>query len=360
MGREAFKGDLAMVKLTGLLLEGQTLTAKSIAQAIGVEPAAGLAKLRALRTLPEVMKVKVGKAEGLRYPTLLPRRSVSAFDVGAACLVSSLASTLRGTNFEEPARRIVEDVVKRSLPHQGTSNLDRKFWFVARGGDRALRDRGMFGAVVAAVLEEQVVRFEYEHFDGRKETLQLEPLTLALHDHQFYLICRRREPPRFYPYRLARMSNVTVHSGFTYPGVAEYDLPTVFRAAFGIFIAKEGPIETVRLRLTGKWVRYVETHRWHESQSHSPGPNGSVDLVLQVRVCPELEGWVRWLGSDAEVLEPVSLRRRIAEELQESAALYRRAGPGLSSKSRRAPRAAAEAAVKKRQSSRAVLRKRPA
>ena len=72
------------------------------------------------------------------------------------------------------------------------------------------------------------------------------------------------------------------------------------------------------------WAFYAQHHRWHDSQRISKNTDGSFDLTLHVRPCPELEQWVLRFGENVEVLEPVHLREKIAKRLLEAGKRYSR------------------------------------
>lgn len=337
MGRTDFKNDEAMAKLVGLLLKGEVLTAKSIAKHLGIKRAAAQRKLRALQSIDGAVAEKRGREQAVKFATLLRRTPVGGLDVAAACLMSSLGSALRDTGLREPLRKLVDGLVQRSRAHHTAAELDRKFWFVVRGGEAALpRKNSELLELVEALLASRSIRFAYQHFDGRREAVTTRPLTLALHDHQFYLIGWSASEPQFYAYRFSRMSDVTAHARFDYPTQGIYDPAVLFRATFGIFVANDHPVEKVRLRLKPGWRHYVEAHRWHDSQEHTPRADGSVDLALSVRVCPELKRWLLWFGSDADVLEPAHLRAWVARELTTASLTYsRRRTAVVSAKPRR-------------------------
>lgn len=337
MGRTDFDGSEAMAKLVTELLSGKVLTAKSIAQLLGVGIAAAQRKLQALLLIDGAVRERSGRAVAVKFPTLLPRDSIGGIDVASACLVSSFASTLRETSLAQPIRGLVDRLAKSNRKYVGAADLDRKFWFVVRGGEAALPSRyGDLVEVVEALLANKRIRFDYEHFDGHTDQISTRPLTLAIHDHQFYVICWNETEPRYYPYRFARMANVKLGAGFHYPQSSEYNPPVIFRDAFGIFIAQSGSPELIRLRLDKKWQRYAGVHRWHESQQVSNNEDGSVEVRLTVRVCPELKRWVLWFGSEAEVLEPIDLRQWVAAELAKASGVYPRS-PGVAAAKR--PRA---------------------
>jgi predicted DNA-binding transcriptional regulator YafY len=251
------------------------------------------------------------------------RRKAGPADVAAACLMSSLATTLRDTSLKHPMARIRDDVVASSRHARDARDLDRKFWFVSGGGEAALpREQIALSEVIDALLATRSLKFDYTHFDGKLErSLRVEPMTLALHEHQFYVIARRPSGD-YYPFRFARMSQVKVEREFTYPTPGQYDPSRLFQNVFGIFVASDAPVQDVHVRLATSWLSYIESHRWHETQTHRIERGGQILVSLRVRPSVELTRWVLWFGPDAEALAPTSLRAEVAEKLRAAAAIY--------------------------------------
>jgi predicted DNA-binding transcriptional regulator YafY len=78
----------------------------------------------------------------------------------------------------------------------------------------------------------------------------------------------------------------------------------------------------VRIRFDRRWATYVSEHTWHASQQLEPGPEGGVELTMQVGGTAELRAWILSFGAGAEVLEPASLRGEVVKELAGAAARY--------------------------------------
>jgi predicted DNA-binding transcriptional regulator YafY len=61
----------------------------------------------------------------------------------------------------------------------------------------------------------------------------------------------------------------------------------------------------------GHWV--IEEH-WHASQSWEELPDGRILFRLKLVPTPEFTNWLLYYGSRVKVIEPASLRTRVAEE----------------------------------------------
>ena len=126
-----------------------------------------------------------------------------------------------------------------------------------------------------------------------------------------------------HPFRFARILELNVtDSAFDYPNVGEYDPAALFHDSIGVWLGEPEPC-TVRIRLDASWAIYARHHRWHSSQTlERELDDGSVVVRHRLRPCPELEQWVLRFAEAAEVLEPATLRDRIAARLRAATRRY--------------------------------------
>lgn len=301
------------------LLRGETLTRRGVADALGLQLAAADRHLKVLRELPGVRIEKRGavrldltaRPEGPGFPVLV-----------AACLSNSLASLFRGTTYEAGMRQALSYLVGQSPRRTVFQNLDRKFVFVGQGGDASLAEsRDQLDEVLEGVLRSRRVQIRYTRFRGEVVRLSIEPLTVAVYEHQLYLIGRSRKDG-IHPYRFSRILEAGLDgSRFEYPKCTEYDPEELFAKGFGIHQG-DGPTEDVVVKLEPSWRTYVLHHRWHRSQTVDVLPDGRVLVKIHARISPELTAWVLAFKSDADVVSPPRLRAEVAEHVSRLATLY--------------------------------------
>lgn len=313
------------VEVLAALMGGKELDRASIAKMGHVELATADRQIVALAKCPGIVETKRGRKKVLRFDpeSCSPPPSFPA--IVAACLGTSLSRVFEGSAYERTMRDALAYLLSRARKEALFRNIDRKFLFVARGGEVAFPERsGDLDDLIDAVLHSYAVTVEYRRFDGRAESLVLRPLSIAVYDHQLYIIASTVDGAP-HPYRFARIASVTAHksSGFTYPARVEYDPDQLFRDSFGIFISDTYPVRDVAVRLSADWANYARSHRWHKSQKVKSNPDGSVTVSLRVKTCPELEMWILSLGEHAEVLKPDELRDRISGRVRAMAGVYR-------------------------------------
>lgn len=312
-----------MVSLFARLLEGHVLTAKVVADALRIQEPAARRHLHRLGELPGAIKEKRGRSFGVKLPTLVGEPAPHSFDVVAGCLLSSLGGALRDTKFQRHAEGLRDRLLARSRKYCEADYVDRKFWFVARGGEKALprRDTDLI-EIVEALLESRWIRFRYRNAKGETTEKRLRPLTLALYEQQFYILGFYADSDMLRPFRFARMSKVKAEGHFAYP--KGYHPEKVFKDSFGIYVDPGTEAELVRVKVDGELREHAISHRWHPSQSSKD--EDTLDLL--VKICPEVKRWIFWLGPDGEVVHPPALRAEIRARLERALARYKRK-PGI-------------------------------
>jgi CRISPR-associated endonuclease/helicase Cas3 len=109
----------------------------------------------------------------------------------------------------------------------------------------------------------------------------------------------------------------------TYTQPAEEEMTRTLTDAWGIWYSDGEPIEVV-LRFSCQVAHRVRETVWHPSQEMSDLPDGGLLWRARIAEPREMFPWIRGWGADAEVLEPVRLRERMAQEATALAGMYRK------------------------------------
>lgn len=295
----------------GDLVAGKIHDRNSISARFGVTVAAADRYIHQSLRVPGVVQVREGRRLSIRFDfgEAVPHPSHPA--AVAACWAAGLSDVFVGSDYERGIREALAYVTQRARRSSEFKHVDRKFLFIARGGESSLPESaGHLDDLIDAVLRSRYANIEYVDFNGEQKTLLIQPLSMAIYDHQIYVIGVGPDASR-HPYRLSRVKSVNVGSeSFPYPDRAVYDPKELFHNSFGVFIDEEKPAVRVRVRLAERWRFYCRTHRWHPSQSIEDVPQGIV-VSITARVCWELRAWILGFGSEAVVLEPPELVEEI-------------------------------------------------
>ena len=290
----------------------------------------GLARTRTIiaELVDEVDCAELAPGSPTRVRLAGVRHGVPSHEVAiAACFAATLAPLFEGTKLETGMREGLRYVVDAGPRREKFDHLERKFFFVRGGGETALPSNGkLLEGLTKAILEQRLVALTHRKFDADappgRETY--EPLSIAIYDHQLYLLGRRERDRAMRLLRFSRITKArTLARTFEYPSELEFSPRQLFAQSFGVYQGETSePAEAVEIRLHRRWAGYAKDHRWHRSQSVEIRDEG-VTVRLTVRVCPELKGWILSFGDEAEVISPQALREEISSRAQKLASLYR-------------------------------------
>lgn len=322
------------LRMLAAMMRGEALDKDAAAKYSEMNPEPALRNLKLLgEHIPGVKLDSSGRRHVYRFEVAdllgadYPEGKVTTAAAIAMSLGAAFGKVLTGSEYHTEFLKLRRSFVERlaSCWKQQFADMSRKF-VVFGGREELLEDKGeILDEVLDAILKERHLRIEYENFRGDARVRTIEPYSLVVYDGHLYVVARDTADgeQRVRTFRFARIRTADVlKQGFPYPAPNEYDPDVLRRDSMGIWLATDAPL-TVRVRLSQDWAVYARHHRWHESQrvvrEHE---DGSLELELRVRLCPELEKWVLGFGEGAEVLEPEELRQTIAERLRAAAARY--------------------------------------
>jgi predicted DNA-binding transcriptional regulator YafY len=131
--------------------------------------------------------------------------------------------------------------------------------------------------------------------------------------------CERRQ--EVIMFKIDRIHEATVLPDTTYQVVADFDPDAYLGNRWGI-MRIQGEPELVELHFDTEVGRRVAEEEWHKSQKTDILPDGRVIFRLHMIITPEFVSWLLYYGSGLEVVKPVWLRERVAEEHRKAAARY--------------------------------------
>jgi predicted DNA-binding transcriptional regulator YafY len=182
----------------------------------------------------------------------------------------------------------------------------------------ALGPRNIEGTLAQAIVNKKTVEILYQALSsGERRRRRVDPYALISAPPDLYLwaFCHDRIAMR--TFHLRRMWDLRLtDQTFSRRPISTQQ---AFENSFEIW---QGKPETVRIRFTGKAAVLVTERQWHATQRLIRVADG-VDLTMQVNPAADLQKWILGFGAEAEVLQPTSLRKVMAEQLSAAARLYK-------------------------------------
>ncbi|MGO9120692.1 MAG: helix-turn-helix transcriptional regulator [Desulfomonilaceae bacterium] len=153
---------------------------------------------------------------------------------------------------------------------------------------------------------------------GRDTRRKVDPYQVWVMNGGFYLIglCHLRNSIRTFAMDRIKSFKILDES-FHFP--KNFNLEEYLQTAFHVM---RGDPEKITLRFSPGAAHVVRERIWHPTQEVRELEDGGVQVSLNVPINYEIVSWILGFGSAAEVVQPASLRRRIAEELQRASMRY--------------------------------------
>jgi len=168
---------------------------------------------------------------------------------------------------------------------------------------------------------------------GQESKRKVDPYQVWVMKGGFYLIglCHLRNAVR--TFAMDRIKSLRVlDEPFHFP--KDFNLEDYIQTAFHVM---RGTPERIKVRFSPGAAHVVRERIWHPTQEIRDIEGGGLDLSVVVPINYEIVSWILGFGSAAEVLKPVSLRRRISEELQQAATKYQEPLPLIKAYTKKIP-----------------------
>ena len=247
--------------------------------------------------------------------------SAFKFDEAAAfSLGCRFLAPLKNTDLGEAAKEGLQKI-RKQLGQLGTyqiclfSRLLEVFYESTTGWCDYSKQSEIITTLTMACENERETVIRYRSYAAEEEQCYtIHPYALIIQMGTLYVLGFSCKNDEMRTWKLNRISTAECLKT-KFNKLKNFDLDTHRRKGFGVFVFSNKPVEKVRIKVDGVMARYVQEHNWHETQYIEEQPDGSVIVQFEVVPTQELTNWIMQLGCNAEVLEPESLRQRIASEI---------------------------------------------
>ena len=173
-----------------------------------------------------------------------------------------------------------------------------------------------FAPLVEAIENKQVLRLYYLPFYEDKPYFnEVHPYLLKEHESRWYLVGLNAFKGKIRTYALDRIRDLQVDAGSDY-SLPAFNTEAYFKYAIGI-IAPEGVPPLIKLSVQKTQAQYLITRPWHDSQNILEENEEQVIFSFRVHPTYEFRSLVLSLGKDGTILEPVSLKEEMKQELED-------------------------------------------
>ncbi|MCD6162142.1 MAG: YafY family transcriptional regulator [candidate division Zixibacteria bacterium] len=170
----------------------------------------------------------------------------------------------------------------------------------------------IFSKIEKTIDSEKVVSFDYTSLNGKTSRRHVHPYGLVFRQHGWYLVgfCERREEVRLF--RLVRIKNLKVLSK-KFNRLKGFSLREYMDESWGIFRGEEYHF---KIKFSGPAAVAISSTNHHKNEKIKNIGNNQILYSVVSRGKEDIVNWVLAYGLNAELIEPVEIRKEIKERLK--------------------------------------------
>ena len=171
--------------------------------------------------------------------------------------------------------------------------------------------------VMEAMKKNRQLEITYKgYWSDREHSFPVAPYCVKLFRQRWYLVGNSVYEDKIRIYALDRVLEVNLlEEAFKYP--KKFNPENYFRECFGIIHDDECPLETVKLKVSSNQANYLRSLPMHHSQEEIECHEDYSVFTLRLRPTFDFQQEILWNGDAVEVLEPLWLRKDIADKVKQ-------------------------------------------
>lgn len=288
-----------LLEIVTILLNRETVTAKELADRFSVSTRTIYRDIDALSSSGVPVYTNKGNSGGISL--------LEDYTLNKAILSKSESEglllalkTMNATSYPE-TNAIIDKLGSIFKTNQAHDWIEVDF----EGWNSKVNEKNKFSKIRDAIINNQVINFDYVNGTGSKSNRSAEPVKLIFNTYTWYLIayCLLRNSHRMF--RLSRIKNVHITSRhFIKREMQEYNRQTAYR-----------PLIDLKMRCDEKVLNKL--YDTFDGDCISKNDNGSYDLSITMHEDEWVYGYILSFGNNAEVLEPKHIREIIKTRAKE-------------------------------------------
>ena len=293
-----------LLEIVTILLNRETVTAKELADRFGVSSRTIYRDIDALSSAGVPVYTNKGNSGGISLLEDYTLNKTMLSKSESEGLLLAL-KTMGATSYPE-ADAIIDKLGAIFKNNQAHDWIEVDF----AGWSSKVNEQNKFSIIRDAIINNQVIRFDYVNANGSKSSRSAEPVKLIFNAYTWYLIayCLLRDSHRMF--RLSRIKNVQVtDQHFTRREIQEYENQ-----------ANTLPLIELKLRCGEKILnRLYDTF---DDEYISKNDDGSYNLTVTLPEDEWVYSYILSFGGNAEVIEPKHIREIIKTRAKEISEKY--------------------------------------
>lgn len=181
-------------------------------------------------------------------------------------------------------------------------------------------------------LDEKINKLNYSMERGRTLNIEyftenknvfyednIDPYNVIFKDGDWYVIAHSYNKDKVKSYRLSRIRNMNITNDI-YIKPRTFSLDEFLSNSWGAF---SGEKNLVKIKFNKSAAECIKKVKWSTTQEIENLENGDVYLKFYIDELEDIKTWILGFGREAEVIEPISLRIDVSEEIKKLYKIYK-------------------------------------
>ncbi len=297
-----------LFEITTVLLNKEKVTAQELAERFGVSTRTIYRDVEVLSAAGIPVYMNKGAGGGIRLLENYALKRTLISERESATLLMAI-KTLQATAYPELDKLLEKlGALFRKSAASDWVEVDFTPW------GSSPHDQNKFGEIKRAILDCNLIRFDYVNGEGRKSNRLVEPAKLIFKSNAWYLgaYCRQQQQQR--TFKIARIKNLEVltetFARLNAPGATIREAPE-----------SPQPLLLVKLRCQAAVLNRI--YDYFDDAAIQPDADGQFILEAALPEGEWLYGYILSMGSSVEVLEPEQLREAVIHRMRRMLEIYR-------------------------------------
>ena len=171
--------------------------------------------------------------------------------------------------------------------------------------------------IIEAMKKGCCITITYQsYWRDESNTFIVEPYCVKLFKQRWYLIARSPYYNKLLIYALDRIQAMSICTDKRFKMPDSFNATDYFEECYGVIAGDGTTMETVKLKVSAGQANYLRSLPLHHSQQEIEITEEYSIFELKLRPAYDFQQEILWNGEDVEVLEPLWLRKEVAQKVE--------------------------------------------
>ena len=170
--------------------------------------------------------------------------------------------------------------------------------------------------IIEAMKQGLIINMTYQsYWRVKSNNFNVEPYCVKLFKQRWYLVGRSPYYDKLMIYALDRIQAMNICTDKRFQMPDSFNATKYFEECYGVVVGDKTTMETIKLKVSSKQAKFIRSLPLHHSQQEIEVSEEYSIFELKLRPAYDFQQEILKNGEDMEVLQPLWLRKEIAEKI---------------------------------------------